>query len=157
MELGKVEPKNESWITDNEIPDPDPLPQVLQYQVLIRPVKIQETYKTRSGVDIYLPDTAKQDIQYLTNVGRVVAMGPTAFIDTDAVHAGASNPHGKFGDKVVKEGDYVVWPKNAGTKVKIKGVTFVLLNDDQLILKVDDPQDINPMDNLTGMATYRPS
>lgn len=154
MELGHVEPLNETWITSDEVPDPDPLPQVLTYHILVRPTKIQETYKTKSGTEIYLPDSAKQDIQYLTNVGRVVAKGPTAFLDPDAKNG---NPHGKFGDDLIQEGDFVVWAKHSGTKVKIKGVTLVLLADDQLLMKVESPDDINPMDNLTGMATYRPA
>lgn len=156
MQTTKVEPQNETWITGKETPDPYPLPQVLTYQVLVRPVKIQDKYKTKSGFELELPDSVKQDIQYLTNVGKVLAKGPTAFIDTDAVHAGAKNPHGKFGGDFINVGDYVVWGKNMGQKFKMKGVTLVLLNDDQLLMKVDDPEDINPMDNLSGMATYRP-
>jgi len=154
MELGHVEPQNESWITSEEVPDPSPLPQVLTYHLLIRPLKIQDTYKTDSGIELYIPDSAKQDIQYLTNVGRVVAKGPTAFIDPDAK---GTNPHGKFGDDFVGVGDYVVWSKHAGTKVKVKGVTLVLIADDQLLMKVDSPDVINPMDNLRGMASYRPA
>jgi len=155
MEVGRLDSKD--WITDNDIPDPEVLPRPTQYQVMIRPIKVSDTITTKGGSTLFIPDQAKDDIQFLSNVGRVVAKGPTAFIDTDAVHAGAKNPHGKFGDTehIPKIGDYVVWSKNVGTKMKIKGVMFVFLNDDQILMTLDDPQDINPMDNLLGTAQYR--
>ena len=59
---------NDEWITNKESPDPDVLPNIPGYHVLIRPVAIRE--KTKGG--ILLPSKFKDDAQYLTTVGRVV-------------------------------------------------------------------------------------
>lgn len=142
---------DKSWITDDEIPDPTPLPTPFTYHLIVRPVAL----KKKQG-SLLLPDSVVDDAQYLTNVGRVVSMGPTAFIDPDAVNKGNNNPHGKFGTKPpVKVGDYVVWGKHRGVKIKVKGVSLVVLNDDELVLRVDDPNDLNPYDNLSKMTKYR--
>jgi len=153
MEASAFEPNNTSWISDNKIPDPSPLPKLMTYHVLVRPHKIEEKVGS-----IIVPDKTKQDIQYLSNVGRILAVGPTAFKDFDAINKGSKNPYGKFGDDSVVPGvgDYVVWSKHAGTKIRVQGVTLILLNDDELLLQVEGPDVINPMDNLRGgMANYR--
>jgi len=147
MELGRIDPTNKGWMTENEVPDPQKLPELASYMVLVRPIKVESKVGS-----IQLPDSFTDDVQFLTNVGRVVRMGPTAFIDPAAK---GDNPHGKFKYKFADEGDYVVWAKHSGVKIKIKGVAYVLLNDDQLLMKVDDPSDINPMDGLLGTAQYR--
>jgi co-chaperonin GroES (HSP10) len=147
MELGRVDPPTKSWITDNEVPDPENLPELASYMVLVRPIKVENKVGS-----IELPDTFRDDVQFLTNVGRVVKLGPTAFIDPDAK---GSNPYGKFAYKFADVDDYVVWGKHSGVKIKIRGISYVLLNDDQLLMKVEDPKDINPMDSLMGTAQYR--
>lgn len=149
MQQSRIEPPNESWIATEDIPDPSPLPRPQTFHLLIRPVRINEDLKTKGG--IILTDTTKSDVQYLMNVGRIVAAGPSAFVDTDALHSGHPNPYGKFGDKttVPRVGDFVMWPKNTGTKIKIKGVTLVIIADDEVILSVDSLADINPVDNLS--------
>lgn len=152
MEIGRSDGVHKSWITDNDVPDPENLPDVASYMVLVRPVKVEEKVGS-----VLLPDAFKDDVQFLTNVGRVVKVGPTAFLDPDAMLAGNKNPHGKHGKKFAKPGDYVVWSKHSGVKIKIKGVAYVLLNDDQLLMKVDDPKDINPMDSLMGTYQHRAS
>lgn len=150
MELGRIDPANKQWMTDNDVPDPENLPEIATYMILVRPIKVEKKVGS-----IELPDSFRDDIQFLTNVGRIVRMGPTAFIDTDALYHGHKNPHGKFAYKFAEVGDYVVWSKHSGVKVKVKGVTYVLLNDDQILMKVEDPKDINPMDALMGTAQYR--
>lgn len=148
MEIGHLD-GDKTWVTDNDVDDPKSLPDLATYHVLVRPVKVE----TKAG-SILLPDSFKDDVQFLTNVGRIVKLGPTAFMHTDG-HNPTTNPHGKFGCNFAQEGDFVVWGKNRGTKVKIKGVSFVVLTDEELIMKVDNPQDINPMDNLLATTTYR--
>jgi hypothetical protein len=45
-------------------------------------------------------------------------------------------------------GDYVCYGKHAGTKLLYKGVRLILLFDDQIIMKVEDPKDLDPTFNL---------
>ena len=50
--------KNDDWITENNVPDPDPLPELPGYHVLIRPVSIRK--ETKGG--ILLPDQFMEDV-----------------------------------------------------------------------------------------------
>ena len=69
--------KNDEWISDNDVADPNPLPSLPGYHVLVRPVAIRT--ETKGG--IILPDQFKDDVKYLTTVGRVLAVGETAYKD----------------------------------------------------------------------------
>ena len=76
---------NDQCITNEEIKDPTPLPTIPNYRILVRPVSIRAT--TKGG--IILPDKAKDDVQYLTTVGRVVILGDLAYDDKDRFPKGA--------------------------------------------------------------------
>jgi len=84
---------NDQWITDDKIKDPSPLPTIPNYRILIRPVAIRST--TKGG--IILPDKARDDVQYLTTVGRVVLLGDLSYQDKERF------PKGPW----CNEGDYV--------------------------------------------------
>ena len=127
--------KNDMWISQEETPDPDVLPEVPGYHVLIRPVSVKE--KTKGG--ILIPDSTREDMSYLTTVGRVLAVGNLAYKDLDKF------PNGKWCDV----GDYVCYGKHAGQKLYYKATRLILLFDDQVILKVEDPKDLDPTFNLT--------
>ena len=85
--------KNDMWISQEETPDPDVLPEVPGYHILIRPISVKE--KTKGG--ILIPDSTREDMSYLTTVGRVLAVGNLAYKDLDKF------PNGKWCDV----GDYV--------------------------------------------------
>ena len=70
--------KNDLWITDpEEMPDPQPLPTLPGFHVLVRPVSIKSV--TKGG--IFLPDSTKDDMSYLTTVGQVLSLGTLAYMD----------------------------------------------------------------------------
>ena len=115
--------KNDMWISEEDKANPDVLPELPGYHVLIRPVSIKE--KTKGG--ILLPNSTKEDMAYLTTVGEVVALGDLAYNDKDKFPKGAW----------CKKGDYVCYGKHAGQKIKYKGLKFILLFDDQVIMKVE--------------------
>ena len=71
--------KNDAWITKNEQEDPDILPELPGYHVLVRPVSIKQ--ETKGG--ILLPDSTREDMAYLTTVGKVVAIGDLAYADEE--------------------------------------------------------------------------
>ena len=127
--------KNDLWITDvEEAPDPSPLPKLPGFHVLVRPVSVKSV--TKGG--IIIPDSTKDDMAYLTTVAQVIAMGDLAYRDTS-----------KFPDGTwCNVGDYVCYGKHAGTKMVYKGVKLILLFDDQVIMKVEDPKDLDPTFNL---------
>ena len=135
VQMGKSV-KNDLWITDpEEVADPEVLPKIPGFHVLIRPVSVKS--QTKGG--ILLPDSTKEDMSYLTTVGRVVALGDLAYMDKDKFPAGAW----------CNVGDYVCYGKHTGTKLLYKGVRFILLFDDQITMKVEDPKDLDPTFNLT--------
>ena len=61
---------NDKWISgeEEEVSDPSPLPIIPGYHVLVRPVSVKK--ETKGG--ILLPDSTKDDMAYLTTVGRVI-------------------------------------------------------------------------------------
>ena len=120
---------NDAWITKNDVPDPEVLPDLPGYHVLVRPTSIKE--KTKGG--ILLPERARDDIAYLTPVGRVLKVGTLAYEDKDKFLAGAW----------CKEGDYVCYQKLSGTKFVYKGVKLLLLFDDQVLMRISDPEDLD--------------
>ena len=76
--------KNDAWITKNEQEDPDILPELPGYHVLVRPVSIKQ--ETKGG--ILLPDSTREDMAYLTTVGKVVAIGDLAYADEEKFNKG---------------------------------------------------------------------
>ena len=134
VQMGKAV-KNNLWITDpEEVDDPEVLPELPGFHVLVRPVSVKS--QTKGG--ILLPDSTKDDISYLTTVGKVVALGNLAYLDKDKFPAGAW----------CNIGDYVCYGKHAGTKLFYKGVRLILLFDDQITMRVEDPKDLDPTFNL---------
>ena len=135
VQMGKAV-KNNLWITDpEEVKDPEVLPELPGFHVLVRPVSVKS--QTKGG--ILLPDSTKDDISYLTTVGKVLALGDLAYLDKDKFPAGAW----------CNIGDYVCYGKHAGTKLLYKGVRLILLFDDQISMRVEDPKDLDPTFNLT--------
>lgn len=124
---------NDSWVTDSSVPDPDPLPRINPYLILIRPLKVKE--QSKGG--ILLPETFTERADYLATVGRILSVGELAYHDDD-VWPRAFN----------KVGDIVVYPKFGGEKLRYKGVSLVLFKPYDIKLTVDSPQDIDPMFQL---------
>ena len=120
---------NDAWNTNEETPDPEVLPYLPGYHVLIRPVAIRE--KTKGG--ILLPNKFKDDAQYLTTVGRVLKVGELAYADRDKFKGGSW----------CKPGDYVVYGKYQGDKFFYKGIRMLLVYDDQILMVVPDPADLD--------------
>ena len=128
--------KNDMWITSEEDEStPDVLPELPGFHVLVRPVSVKE--KTKGG--ILLPNSTKEDMSYLTTVGKVIKMGNLAYNDKDKFTKGPW----------CKEGDYICYAKHAGQKIQYKEVKMILLYDDQVIMKVQDPKYLDPTFNLS--------
>ena len=130
--------KNDEWISgvEEEVKDPSPLPFLPGYHVLVRPVTVKAT--TKGG--ILIPDSTKDDMAYLTTVGRVLALGDLAYQD-----------EGKFpSGPWCTVGDYVCYGKHSGLKMQYKGVKLLLLFDDQVMLKVENARDLDPTFNLAN-------
>jgi len=127
---------NNEWIENEDKPDPEVLPSLPGYHILVRPVSVKS--KTKGG--LLLPDSVKDDVAYLTTVGKVLAVGDLAYKDEDKF------PNGKWCDV----GDYVCYARHAGQKLYYKGVRLLLLFDDQIMMKVDEPTNLDMTYNLSN-------
>lgn len=127
---------NNEWIENEEKPDPEVLPHLPGYHILVRPVSVKS--KTKGG--LLLPDSVKDDVAYLTTVGKVLSVGDLAYKDEDKF------PNGKWCDV----GDYVCYARHAGQKLYYKGVRLLLLFDDQVMMKVDEPTSLDMTYNLSN-------
>jgi chaperonin GroES len=83
-------------------------------RILIR--RIEEKESVRGG--IIIPDTAKEKPQE----GEVVAVGP-----------GRKTEEGKIIPMDLKKGDRILIGKYSGTDVKIDGVEYVILREDDVL------------------------
>ena len=128
--------KNDMWITEEHAEDPDVLPSIPGFHILVRPISVKE--KTKGG--LYLPDSVKNDISYLTTVGKVLSVGDSAYLDE------VKFPKGAW----CKKGDYVCYGKHSGQKFFYKGIKLILLYDDQISMVVENPKDLDPTYNLTN-------
>lgn len=128
---------NKEWISNPETPDPENLPGVLGWHILVRPVNIRNQIGTTGK--LIMPEKTRDDIKYLNNVGRILSIGPLAFKDKE-----------KFGEDYmpVKVGDYVTVPRFVGEKIVYKGVRMLLVEDMHLKLVLENPEDIDPTKNI---------
>ena len=127
---------NNEWIENEVKADPEVLPSLPGYHILVRPVSVKS--KTKGG--LLLPDSVKDDVAYLTTVGKVLSIGDLAYKDKDKF------PNGKWCDV----GDYVCYARHAGQKLYYKGVRLLLLFDDQVMMKVDEPTNLDMTYNLAN-------
>ena len=107
------------------------LPRIMGGRLMIK--QIESADKTDGGV--ILPDTVKDDADYLNNIGQVVAVGNCAYQEW----AEGNNKFG--GESWCSTGDWVVWPRHAGQKFLWRNEAYVILGDDQVIMTVEDPSD----------------
>lgn len=104
------------------------LPKPAGYQILIALPDIEE--KTEGG--IIKPHESQHHEQVASVVGFVLAMGPDCYKDPERF------PSGPY----CAEGDFVVFHPYSGTRLKVHGKEFRLINDDTVKAVVDDPRGI---------------
>lgn len=105
------------------------LPQPSGYRILCAIPDIDNTYE--SG--IVKADITLQHEELLTTVLFVVKMGPDCFKDATRF------PSGPW----CKEGDFILVRPHAGTRLKIHGREFRIINDDSVEGVVQDPRGIS--------------
>ena len=105
------------------------LPEPKGYKILVCIPEIEDTYE--SG--IIKADQVMRFEELLTNVLFVVKLGPDCYKDPERF------PNGPW----CKQGDFVLVRANTGTRVKIHGREFRLINDDSVEAVVEDPRGIS--------------
>lgn len=102
------------------------LPQPQGYKILIGVPELSE--KTEGGV--FMPDALKSAEETASIIGFVMKLGSDAYNDESKF------PNGPY----CKEGDFVIFRSYSGTRFKIHGKEFRLINDDTVEAVVDDPR-----------------
>ena len=108
----------------------DRLPQPTGWRLLILPY--QGKKQTMGG--IIVPDEVREREAVATVCGYVLRVGPLAYHDSN-----------KFGEDTIpwcKEKDWVLFGRYAGSRFKIEGGEVRILNDDEIIARINNPDDI---------------
>lgn len=105
------------------------LPKPVGYHVLVAMPEVEETYGD-SGI-VKSAQAMHQD-SLMSMIGLVLDMGEQAYSDKDRFPTGAW----------CKQGDYVMFRMNTGTRFKLGGVEYRLMNDDSIEAVVNDPRGI---------------
>lgn len=104
----------------------DKLPQPQGYRVLIAVPDVEE--KTKGG--IILPDMLKSKEETASIVGQVLERGSDCYVDP------ARFPNGPY----CQEGDWVMFRAYSGTRFKVGGKEFRLINDDSVEATLGGPE-----------------
>ena len=107
------------------------LPQPTGWRILVMPYAGRAT----SEGGIAIPDAIRNREALATGVAFVLKVGPLAYRDTS-----------KFGDEYIrawcKEGDWVCIGRYAGARFRIEGGEVRIINDDEVIATIIEPDDI---------------
>ena len=109
--------------------DTDKLPVPVGYRVLVAIPQVEETYG-QSG--IIKTSKAMDHDHILSFMGLVIDMGEQAYNDKERF------PNGPW----CRVGDYVMFRMNTGTRFKVDGQEFRLMNDDSIEAVVKNPSGI---------------
>jgi co-chaperonin GroES (HSP10) len=107
------------------------LPEPKRFHVLCVVPEAMEQY-AESDAGIIKSSQAMHYEEVLTSVLFVVKLGPDAYKDVTRFPSGPS----------CKEGDFVIVRPNSGTRLKIHGREFRIINDDSVEAVVQDPRGI---------------
>jgi len=109
----------------------DRMPNPTGWRILILPY--QGKGQTAGG--IFLPTETVEKSQISTQVGYVLKVGPLAYKDTDKFPTGAW----------CEEKQWVMFARYAGSRFQIDGGEVRILNDDEILSTILDPEDIHQL------------
>ena len=118
----KSEPKKE--VTKEK----EKLPQPTGWRMLVLPFRMNE--KTKGGV--IMNESTLERQQVASQCGNVLAMGSECYKDKERY------PTGPW----CKVGDWVVFARYAGSRINIEGGEVRLINEDEVLATVKNPEDI---------------
>ena len=102
------------------------LPQPTGWRILVLPFKMGE--KTKGGILMGQDTLEKQ--QVASQCGNILAMGPDCYRDKSRYKQGSW----------CKVGDWVMFARYAGSRIKIEGGEVRLLNDDEILATIKNPE-----------------
>jgi co-chaperonin GroES (HSP10) len=119
------------------------LPGVVGHNLLILPIKFEE--KTKSG--LILTEARKELDESRNTVGKVLAMGPTAYRRDKVffdIKTGENYPY-------CKVGDWIAFSKLGNvSRIEYGGVNYWVIADTQVLYTVPDPNNVMPGRKVVG-------
>lgn len=106
----------------------DRIPTPTGWRIAVLPYRGAE--KTKGG--IILAEETQKRTQLATVCGYVLKVGPLAYYDESKF------PEGPW----CQEGDWILFGRYAGARIAIDGGEIRLLNDDEVLGRVNDPEDV---------------
>ena len=104
------------------------LPEPSGWRLLVLPFTPKE--KTKGG--IIIAQESLEKLRIATNCGYVLKVGPLAYYDKEKFPTGAW----------CKKGDWVIFARYAGSRLPIEGGEVRLLNDDEVLGTIGDPESV---------------
>ena len=104
------------------------LPMPSGWRLLVLPFTPRE--KTKGG--ILIAQESLDKLRVATNCGYVLKMGPLAYADREKFTTGPW----------CKKGDWVIFARYAGSRLPIEGGEVRLLNDDEVLGTIKDPESV---------------
>jgi co-chaperonin GroES (HSP10) len=104
------------------------MPDPTGWRLLILPYRGKG--KTEGGV--YLPNKVVEEQTVSTQVGYVLKVGPLAYNDPEKFSSGPW----------CEQGEWVMFARYAGSRFKIDGGEVRILNDDEILARINEPEDI---------------
>ena len=106
------------------------LPKPVGYRVLVAMPEVEKTFE---GTNVLKTDSVMHNEHIMSIIGVVLDMGDQAYNDKERF------PSGPW----CKTGDYVMFRANTGTRFKVAGVEYRLMNDDSIEAVVTDPRGVS--------------
>ena len=126
-EKKELPPEPEPLSPDNIGDTVDDLPEPSGYRILVLPF----TPKTKSAGGILFSQETLDKARIATTCGYVLKMGDLAYKDKE-----------KFNEPWCKKGDWVIFARYAGSRLPIEGGEVRILNDDEVLGTVKDPESL---------------
>ena len=121
-------PKLKLALVEKYKEETEKLPKPTGWRILVLPFRMDE--KTKGGILMGAETIDRQ--QVASQCGNVLAMGDSCYKDEERY------PSGPWG----KGGDWVIFARYAGSRIQIEGGEIRLLNEDEILATVKNPEDI---------------
>lgn len=108
---------------DKTIPTPN------GYRLLVRLLDIAQQSTTKSGLNIYIPDSDKEELEEQMTIGYVQALGNLCYKNEQFE-----------GQPWCKEGDYILFARMQGIDFEFNKVRYKLLQDDRPLMTFSEQQ-----------------
>ena len=121
-------PKHKPALEEKYKRQDENLPKPTGWRLLVLPFKMKD--KTKGGV--VLAESTLERQQVASQCGLVLEMGPQCYKDKERY------PTGPW----CKKGDWVMFARYAGSRIKIEGGEIRMLNDDEILATIKSPEDL---------------